>query len=169
MPSGNEQLIHFDVNLNLSTLGSKAAILANTPILAANDTGFELEIFKVAMHMKGKTAAEGPLSWGLSSGLSNSQIADAINAVPTKIAEEAVERANRKVQPFEMIPETFTDLTATPDRQGIPYQNRMPIFGRDYTEGDALNFYVFNHDGSALTTGTNVRWLGVMFGRWKDD
>lgn len=169
MPSGRQQVIHVFATLTLGTLASLTAFLANSPILSTNAQGFRLKQLKLSFSWRGKTAGNGPISVGLSQGLTVAQIAEAIVAAPTSsFAEAAVEQANRKVYPVGVIPVAATasgTLEGGPDPinhiQGNPW--------RDFPEGDSLDFYAFNHQGGALDAGTVISVVGVMVGEWSRD
>ncbi len=99
MPSGRTQVEHSETILTVGTLGANSAVLVQ--ILPAAEQGRKLVKFKASMQYEGKTTAEGPVRIGVSAGLSNTEVASSLNAVPTRYEDPgASEQANRRVYPI---------------------------------------------------------------------
>ncbi len=167
MPQGRTQVIHGDTQLTLGTLGNDIAILGNTKIDASVQQEAQIMKVKTYVEVRAKTTAEGPIIIGLSSGVSNAEIAEAMVADPQRIRDPgASEQANRKVYPFQVIGRVITGLSATPDHLGGLRDIRAPSWKT--LEEDALSFFAFNR-GAALTGGTIVNIIWAMVVRWGFD
>lgn len=115
--------------------------------------------------LRGHTAGESPIMFGLQAGLTAAEVAEALNSLPSKSNDVPdTERASRPVWPLGM----FTGFTA----------NEMPLNGGTgptvwtqrwtFGEDNDLYFWVFNASGAALTTGSTVRVFAKVYGVWVD-
>ncbi len=164
MPSGRKQIIQLDLEATLGALAANSASLT-TILDPTNESGFKIEKIKAAVTYRGKTADEGPLSWGFEQGLTGAQVKETLEANPTSLLDnEAAERSNRKVYPQGIIPHHAVDPSG--DEQKVWDIRDFP---KVIPEGDFLSFYVHNHHNSALTTGMAVQLIGLIYGEWMRD
>ncbi len=154
------QVQHGNTGLALSTLGAATAATGSLAIDASRTQGVKLMQFKGAVEWNGKTAGEGPLVVGLSIDLSSSEVAEAIIADPQHVNDvPATEQGNRKVYPLFTIARKSTDGTwsrgAMANDDAAEHAD-LKFPWRELTEGQGIQFWVFNRDASALTTGTEI-------------
>lgn len=152
----------------LSTLGAGAAIIAGTRIDATRLNGCKPREIHYGVSIRGKTTDQGPLLYGLSVGLSAGEIGEWFSADPQsrKDADE-LEQSQRKVLVLGHIHKEVTsgaDGNAVPDGlQSVDWP------GWEVIEGETLNTFVLNADGSALSTGTIVDLFTEILGEWLND
>ncbi len=160
-----QQVQHIVSEVALGTLANLTAIaIALTPD-ASREQGARIKQLKLAISYKGKTAGEGPLIVGLcDSNLSVAEIAEAILADPQHVADvPATEQGNRRVFPIWIIPAGLTADDRIQKTEEVHYP------WKDMEESQGLKFWVFNADGNALTTGTEVTVDGSIVGEWLHD
>ncbi len=119
------------------------------------------------MEWSAKTAAEGPLVTGLCINMTTGELAEWFSADPQFHEDPGhYEKAGRKVYPVGYIPRASTALVATPDKI-IPYDDyNIPSW--DIGEEEMLSAFVFNL-GAQLTTGTLLKWMLSITGRFIGD
>ncbi len=167
MPKGRTQVLHGQIVLTLSTLANNTAILGNTKIDASVQQEAQITKVKVHAEVTGKTAAEGPIIVGLSSGLSNAEIAEGMIADPQRMGDPgSSEQANRKIYPFLVIRKGVTAQAAIPEHLDVMRNISAPSWKT--LEEDALSFFAFNR-GAALTAGTVITILFTLVIKWGFD
>lgn len=160
-------LVYDNVALTLSTLGASTALSASSRIDGSRENGFRIIKTQYWLDWIGKTAPEGPLIFGISFGLSVAQIAACITADPQSKREDFnVHDTALPVFPLALIPIASTGKAATPD-DAVPM--REITLRWSAPEGTSMNWFVFNADTSALTTGTSVVVFAKHFGVWLND
>ncbi len=155
-------------NLVLSTLGALTAITDATKVDAARLQGINIRKLKVAMVWRGKTAGEGPISYGLAVDMSAAEIKEAMAADPQNAGDPgASEEANRRIYPWGFIaPDTLVEQ----GYNGGPNFITLPDFPKwSVIEGKALFVYAFNHQASALTSGLVLNWFLRLTYDWRAD
>ncbi len=160
-----QQIQYINVEVVLSTLATLTAITGATAIDAGRLQGVRLKKMKLACSYKGKTAGEGPLVVGLcDTTLSVAEIAEAILADPQGVAEvPATEQGNRRVFPIWNIgPGLVAD-------DAIQMYREVHFPWKDWPEDKGIKVFVFNNDGSNLTTGTTVTVFGPVVQEWLRD
>ncbi len=150
----------------LSTLGALTAIIDNTKIDAARLQGCIPRKFGFQSTFAGKTATEGPVLVGLSNGLTIGEIAEWIAADPQRFDDPgASEQSQRPAMILDVLGKSETTVVGSTHPPWRFY--KWP--GWNIKEGQALNVFFFNADGSGLTTGTIVDWALQVLGDWIDD
>ncbi len=162
-----EQNRQIDIEQSLGTMGAEAALQTDVlPI--TNETGSKLLKLKMAIGWRGKQTDEGPISVGIAIGLSVTQIKEAMEAAPTSLeAEEAVERANRKVFVIGIIPRDSIGSNIANELNPLKTITDLPKW--EVPEGTALTLFAFNHMAAALTGGVVIEWHGWLRTRWMKD
>ncbi len=150
--------IPFSQTLTLGTLGAGTAI--ETVVLTTSREFFAVSA-DAEFAMEGHTATEGPIQVGFAQNdLSATEILeklDANMATPDDII--AKERSRRPVRSYGRFPGLDTnEVLSDGDAIRRPWKFSIGEVG--------FNMWAVNRDGAALTTGTNVRVSGTLFGRW---
>ncbi len=160
-----QQVQYLISEVALSTLANLTAISVATLIDTSRLQGMRLKQLKAAVSYKGKTVGEGPLMYGLcSQDLTNAEIAEALIADPQQIQDEpANEQGNRKVFPLGVIEAGLAADEANQPLRDVRYPWKM------IEESQGIKFWVFNIDGNALTTGTEVTFTAAVVGEWLND
>ncbi len=170
--SKNEKagIVYDDVEIALSTLGSKAAILSESKIDSLREQGFRVLKTQYWIEFLGKADGEGPLVVGLSCGQDAAHLAGAISAdpqgqfdTPEEVANEA---AKRPVWPLYLIARSALK-SGTAGFANFDTQELKPQWSA--REGGHFDWFVYNMDGGALTTGCTIRIFAKHFGVWLDD
>ncbi len=157
----NFVVIPFENTLALSTLATDAVL--TDPALASLEEDLFVISVDCQFQIDGLTQSEGPITVGWAHGdLSVAEIAEAINAAPTGprdiIANERARRPVRKAG-------RFSGLTAEETlNNGLPIRNVCKFLVSD---GVPFNMWARNRSGSALTTGAQIKYGGVVYGQWK--
>ncbi len=174
MPHDHGPVLQFDENLNLtlSTLGSGVAIVSNTIIDASRRQGFYLIYCNLAGFMRGKTTAEGPVSWGLCANLTALEL-EAI--LEDDIQNSQVVTATGPGSWYLPISQFGLDSTEAQvhgnqnqDAQILSPYIRYPVKWT-IPEGSNFSIWAYNHFGSALTTGMIISLSMQFFGSWLRD
>ncbi len=157
-------MIHDEVIITVGALVADNAIVAAGKIDNAQAMGFRIDTMKYIMSYTGKTDGEGPLRFGFNVGLTADEVEEALAADPQHMEDiPAVERANRKVYPLEMIPLDDTESSRIGD---YSYKEvKMPW--KEIPENIGINWFVWST--STLTTGMFVHVHIVYTGRWLED
>ncbi len=164
------QLNHGDfTSIVLSTLASKSAKQTNTNIDGTREQGIKLRRIKANMTYTGKTAGEGPISVGLTAGLTAAEVAEAIVADPQRFEDPgSSEKANRRVFPVWFIGDGSTQTDTNPEQNTqLLVDIHAPTW--EIPEEQALNWYAFNHDSGALTNGIGIDIINVIVYDWLED
>ncbi len=163
--TGRQQVIHEDVELGVGTLAANTAKKASsTAIKSSNENGFKISKMKYAAHWDGRTDGEGPVLFGISIGLTDAEITEAILAKPThRMDEPDTERANRRVFPLEWWPIDGVESRA----QNMNPLRSVRIPWKEIPENVNLDWWVISD--SALTSGMVVDIRGVYVGEWMRD
>ncbi len=162
---GKQIVSYLNKEVALSTLASGASIIVNTKIDSSREQGVTMKkLLMPSPSWAGKTAGEGPLIYGLSWDLTAVLIAQAINADPQDEDDTVeIEESGRKIIVLGTIP-----AGGVADVNPSLYK-RVSIPWKEVPEGTTLKFFVHNADSSALTTGTVVKFNGVLIANWRDD
>ena len=160
-----QQVQHIVAEIALSTLASLTAIAVILTPDSSRDQGVRIKQLKLACTYKGKTAGEGPLMVGLcDSNLSVAEIAEALVADPQHVGDvPATEQGNRRVFPIWNIGPALVAGDSVEGFEDVHYP------WKTMEEGIGLKLFVFNADGSALTTGTIVTVTGSTVQEWLRD
>lgn len=154
----------------MATLGAGASIVQSSLIDAARENGFRLTKSRIWITMTGKTAGEGPISFGVAINLPNAASLDNLmNADP----QDSKADISRGQGVFVQVLGKFGLLvTAYPSQdQGLSQMFEISYGknGWSVPEGRALLVWARNHDSSALTTGTIMEFTAEHFGVWLRD
>ncbi len=158
--------------ITLSTLGNNTVIKQTAP-LAFTDR-FRLIKCTARVTLKGITANEGPLLFGLASNaLSVTQIAAAISANGPTSRQQKTDQNEAELPVWVL--GSFASLSATivellkatsSGTDGYVSETIRWTFGVDASPG--YSFWVQNRSGGALQTGGVVTVETKMFGVWTD-
>ncbi len=158
-------IVYDDVTITLGTLGSKTVIHGTSKIDSARTNGFRVMKGDYWMDYIGKTATEGPIVLGYNIGLSTAEVAEAIVDDPqSSTADKNAGETMRPVWPLELVPLTHATI-------GVGVSALKGTFNPKWSvpEGQSSNWFAFNMDGGALTTGMSVRIFCKWFGVWLRD
>ncbi len=171
MPSGRTQLVYNNDSLSLGTLGGDTAITDATRIDSSREQGCVIDKMLAYSHLQAKTAGEGPLLAGFCIELSASEIAEVFSADPQRYNDpNSTEAANRRLLVVWSYGAGPTDIPG-------PTHGTPPIYEwRDVrfpswviAEGEDLSYFVYNTQGTALTTGTVMDWGFLAITKWETD
>ncbi len=151
----------------LGALAAGAAVAVVGPAITD-----DYRIIKTEVHaqIEGLTAGEGNgLIFGIANGdLSASQIAESlvtdgpVNASDRDKAEEAG-RFTRMLSGSALMPDANT-IRDFPNDHGGPIIEKTIRW--TFSKGVGWDWWVFNNDGSALTTGATLRLVATHYGVW---
>lgn len=146
--------------LTLSTLASNTVIAAD--LIASLTEDLFVISADLMVSLLNQTFSEGPIQVGLAHGdLSVAEIGENLNANvtgPDDIIQ--MERARRPVRKIGMFSGVAGDITLN-DGKSLRTKVKFTI-----GDGNALAVWAVNRSGATLTTGTLVRFDGVIYGRW---
>ncbi len=161
------QLSHEYTLISVGALAALTATAVDLKIDQNREQGCRINFMKAAMRYEAKTGNEGPLEVGFSVGLGGSEIGTAFAADPQKFEDpSSSEEGNRKVYPVWVI---GFDVTALAQEQRALPKVDIGIPRWTVEEGENLSAFVYNHDSSALTSGTAVRVWTTTYTRWLRD
>lgn len=160
--SDNLAIVYDDVSFALGTLGAKGGALANSKIDASRLNGFRVVKVEYWACYSGKTAAEGPIMVGLSFGQASADIDACIEADPQGHLEDRDDGdTKRPLFPLFMLEK---DNASSSEAIHGTINPRWSV-----PEGYAMNYFAYNMDGSALTTGTEIQIFAKIYGVWLRD
>ncbi len=171
MPSGRTQVIHGQSKeIALSALTAKTAIVIDSLVDANTQQGHTLQRFRLYWEMKGKTAYQGPIVLGISSGMSIANLAEALQADPQLLGSPESEEGNRKVYPLYVIGDAATAVgnPASQIANHLKMRNE-PAPSWKTVEGQALEIFAWNADTADLTTGTLITVIWSIVIKWEMD
>ncbi len=158
-----QQVQHINRSVTVGALATITVAGSATNIDAARLQGVRIKKIRGNVSWFGKTTLEGPVMYGLASiDLSNSEIAEALNADPQSENDQpASDRGNRKVVPMGIIPRaTEVDGRNMRSFMNITWPWKViPV-------GSGLKIWVFNLDTSTLTTGMEVKFNLAIVQEW---
>ncbi len=156
-------IVHDGIVIELLTLAANSVLTGNSTIDSVRAEGFRVLKTEYWIGINGKADGEGPITCGMSVGLSAAEIAEAILANPQKRGDRAEhEQSSRPVWPLI----SFGVNNAQQINDGMW---RSKNIGWSIQETEGLQFYAFNSDNSALTTGTKIFIEAKHFGVWLKD
>ncbi len=150
--------------LTLGTLAANTALQAASRIDAARVQGFRILKTEYFIDVVSMTDGEGPIIVGMQHNLSVAEVAEAILADPQGskgIASPENEQAMRPVWPLGVV---AVDIA----NQEKAHWKTVKI-GWSIPEDSTLNWFAFNSDASALTTGGKIFIDAKHFGVWLKD
>ena len=165
MSDGHNKLFMTMDNIEeaLGTLGAVTATVVNGKIDATREHGVFIPWVEHHMGIRGKTAGNGPISYGVTN-LSAAELAEALVADPQSTQdEEPLERARRG---FIKILGTFGAPVTDPTEDLPP---KITKIGWTVPEGGLFRTFFFNHNDTALTTGSLVGGFVRTAQRWIRD
>ncbi len=153
--------------LALATLDATGAVF--TKFDTSREQGFKFSKMKTAILLSGKTAGEGPISYGFAIN-DAAETEEAIEADPQRSRDPGEsEKANRRVYPVGIIPISATGMQVLLDPDSIMNLKTLRDWPQwSIIEGEALEFWAYNH-GSTLTTGANLFIKVLAIGKWLRD
>ncbi len=164
--SGRQQVIQDEVQITVGTLGAGVAISGQSKIDGGRLQGARIKKIKYAMTYSGKTDNEGPIVFGLAVGLTNTEIALAMNADPQGISDDTeVDRGNLKCFPLEFIPKDGIESAVSAGNVMFVEIEDWPF--KEIPEGTTLQWFIFSD--TALTSGMIVDVRAVEVTDWLRD
>ncbi len=164
MPSGRGFVLHASTQMTVSISASDVQLQA-TIIDGSREQGIRISKLKTCLSYEALETLIGPVVVGLSVGLSAAEVEEALEADPQGMQDTpAMEQTDRKVFPIYMIPAR----TEVNNRNIQKFETIEDWPFREIDEGNSLDMWAFNIDGSALTAG--IITLGmVLTGEWLRD
>lgn len=155
-------MIHWDEReLSLAALAGKTSILSVTKIDINRENGFRVMRVKGYACIEGITAGEGPLVFGCAAQCSTTNIDDAFDADPQSSIASANHDAKRAIWPLGMFP------VVSPHEKVIEFDE---VIRWSCPEGTGhFDFWIYNMDSGALTTGAQLHVFAKFFGVWLRD
>ncbi len=163
-----QQVQYIHNAIALGTLGAKSSITDGLPIDGSRLQGIRIKKLMYNAEFIDKSAANGPISWGLAVGLSAAEVAEAIEADPQgEMDVPATDQGNRRVFPIGTIGVDAVNSDVTPD--SIKEYREIKFPWKKIPEGVGLFMFAHNHGLGALTTGTLITAEFVFVYEWLDD
>ncbi len=156
--------------LVLSTLASLDAVNADFKIDASRGSGFRVAKTRIAAVLKGKTAIEGPILWGMACNLSAAEVESAIEADPQTRVDDNSRGQGTWIKMLGLI---GINMTAGPLTGGVGLQTGAASFidvkvNWSVIEGQALTLWAYNL-GAQLSTGSIIQFVAENMGVWLRD
>ncbi len=155
--------IPFDASITLGTLAAGGVIATDIFGTVLGEDLFVLSIDGL-WSSQGHTSGEGPIHVGFAhDDYTGPEIAENLGAELTdpddKIAQERSRRLVRKSG-------VFMQDAATPQtlNHGTSIRNKLKFSVGD---GHNVSAWALNNSGATLTTGTVIRIVGTLYGRWQ--
>ncbi len=166
MSHGHNKAVTTDVvTIAAATLGALTAILGAGKQDAARLQGMKFKKIRASMEFTGKTVDEGPLLVGYAIDASTSEVSAALSADPQHRSDPTGVEQSFKVVPIWHIPKGFSASVG----DGNDFLEDIYLPYKDLIEGSTLNWFVYNMDDAALTTGMLVDIAYVAVGEWQRD
>ncbi len=165
---GFNPLFEFNVSLSLGTLAAVDAIVASSKLDAGQKDGYWLKETRVAASFTGKTAAEGPILWGVAINMTDAaQIEAYIEDDPGDAGDVMLRGSDDIVKILGHISEEKTGGNAL---DGVPFVD-IDWGRKGWTKrvDRALLYWAYNLDGGALTTGMILKISAQHLGKWIRD
>ncbi len=159
-----------DFTVTLSTLGNLTAIFGNNKIDGASN-GFKVIYSEITAQFTGKTAAEGPVLWGLAANLSVAQLATILAEDPAGSRTAPIDRSPSswlKVLGMMTLAGTAGALTGSASGDNQTARPMRVKVNWSVPEGDQFEVFAYNI-GSALSGGTLIRGYIEHYGVWLRD
>ncbi len=152
--------IKFSVAVALATLADQAVVTVPT-ITPVQD--FDVISTHMTISIHGLTVGEGPIDVGLAAGIyTTAEIGEAVDATPLSQYGTEMERSRRQVRLYGSFAAT---LAVDVLNDGMVIKRKM--FLRASAGSVLADCWARNNSGSTLTTGAEVHFTGVHWGRWK--
>lgn len=159
-----------DLSLVLSTLGAGSAILQPSKIDSGRENGFRVTKTKALITMTGKTTAEGPILIGVCANIPLASQLATLLANDAQSKSELNPRApNWYVRFLAIVGLVPTVFPSSDEGIGKMFEWSYGKNGWSIPEGSNLDFFAFNMDSSALTTGTAFNIAAEHFGVYLRD
>ncbi len=152
-----------DFVLNLLTLAAGDVTAGTFKIDGSRGQGFRVAKSMLHVHLIGKTATEGPITFGVAFNMTAAAIEAAIEADPQASIEDNSRGEGTYIMPLGMITLADTEGRLSPRAGYVISPNWSIIEGQNY------QFWAFNMSGGALTTGAALHVFASHFGVWLCD
>ncbi len=175
MPHDHGAVLQVDevVNLALSTLGAKAAILSSLNLDSSREQGMHCIWCKLAGFFAGKTATEGPILFGLCANLTAGELAAILADDPQNRSVVTSTGPGAWYLPISMIglDALEGDALAGQGDENVQGTSRVTKYMVKWTipEGKDLSVFAYNLGSGALTTGMTFNLFATWFGAWLRD
>ncbi len=165
-----EQQFDVDLQLTLSTLAAGAMIRVSSNIDVSRLNGFRLVKTILHVTMTGKTTAEGPIIFGVMCNFPSATAANAaLDADPQSRVADNERGDGTYIQVLDAIGLVPTVFPASDEGTGKTYEIMYGKNGWSIPEGQSLDYWARNNDGSALSAGTILQFSATHFGVWLND
>ncbi len=156
--------------LVLSTLGSLDVVNADFKIDASRGSGFRIAKTRLAATLKGKTATEGPILWGLACNLAAAELEEAIEADPQTSVDDEKRGEGTWIKMLGLIGINMTAGALTGNGGGNDGAASFMdiVINWSVIEGQAFTLWAYNL-GAALTTGSIIQFTAENMGVWLRD
>ncbi len=152
-----------DIALGVGALAANTAILTASKFDASRNNGFRVVKARGLGQISAKTAAEGPLIWGLCANCDAAAVKAIMEADPQDSTQDDAKGAGQWVKPLGLV--KVADVEALLPQDGKPFDIKV---NWSVIEGQTFNFFVYNM-GATITTGASFfMWLELM-GVWLRD
>ncbi len=166
MSQGRQIIERFVTSITLGTLAAATALVSSTLIDGARDNGVRIKDLWMKVNWNGKTAAQGPITYGLGVDIPNvTAVKTALENDPQGFADTAdTQSAQIKMMHLGVID---TASTTSLDQTSRMMKVRFPW--KNIGENSILQVWAFNRFTSALTTGGVIDFEFVMNNEWLKD
>lgn len=161
-----------DFVLAIGALAANDAVNGQTKIDSTRLNGFRIAKVKIVATLRGKTASEGPLLWGLCCNMNAAELEAAIEADPQSSVADNDKGEGQWLSILGMIPFGMTagPLTSTGGAiAGAAAHMDDHKVNWSVIEGKTFDLFVYNMEGSAVTTGGIIEAAMEIFGVWLRD
>ncbi len=149
--------------MGLGTLAAATVIFGTTKIDGSRLNGFRIARAKFAGAIANKTAAEGPLMWGMCANCTINEVKAILEADPQSSVKDDAKGVGQWVKPLGFISLGTTNQDLPRGQPFVDVKVNWSVI-----EAQSFNMFVFNM-GAQLTTGASLLgWLEAQ-GVWLRD
>lgn len=163
MSSDRLVIIYDERQLALSTLAASTALVSITKLDASLLQGFRIAKMEGWADLNGKTDTEGPIVFGFGIGVDATRIKNAIDADPQDGSHINAEAIAQGKEPLWVL-----GMFSRAEQHCVPIHFEKKV-NWSMIEGRHAEFWVYNMDGGALTTGATLEIFVKFWGVFLND
>ncbi len=155
------------INLSIGALTNNQAAVNASKIDSARKNGFRVLRTEYWFRWVNATIGEGPIMCGVAFAQGTSSIPVAILADPQSSGSGDKIAQDEAMQPVFPLADLFADAVG----DQVSTKTAVQVFKPRWSviEGESMNWFVFNHSGATLTTGSTLKIFAKHFGVWLRD
>ncbi len=167
MPKDKMIIMEDEITLTLGTLGPVTTLAVASKLDANYSQDARIRRLRGNISLASKTAGEGPIFVGYAIDNSIAEISEfLVNDPQSAYHEVEAAESRRKVFPCWLFGHNVTNTQQTPESSNQRW-DPLPAFSFRKRKDQAVTWWAFNRDGSALTTGAVIVLSALWQLRWE--